>query len=72
MSARTSPKRDPAKMAAGKIIFQQVMQTHTLDQLTREQIESACFFMDGQIFLPVGGAKASRLFRAEARKLGIL
>jgi len=71
-TARTAPKRDPAKTAAGKVVFHHVLETRSLAGLEREQIEAACYYLDGVLFLPTGGAKVSRMFREEAKKRGIL
>lgn len=70
--ARTAPKRDPAKTAAGKIVFRHVLETRSLTGLEPEQIAAACYYLDGVLFLPTGGAKVSRMFREKAKTLGIL
>jgi hypothetical protein len=70
--SRTAPKRDPAKMASGKIVFLAVIAKKTVDGLTQAELENAIFYLDGSLFMPAGGGKASRMLRDEAKRRGVL
>ena len=71
-SARTAPKRDPAKTEAGRVIFNLVMRSNSVADLDKEQVTLACFYLDGLLFLPTGGAKVGRMIRERAKTLGVL
>lgn len=68
-----SNRRDPAKMAGGKAVVLDVAAKRSEPGLLGlEDLKDAIYYLDGTLFLPLGGAKAGRLLRAEAKKRGVL
>jgi hypothetical protein len=60
-------------MAGGKAVVLDIVAGRSkADELTMESLNDAIYYLDGTLFLPTGGAKASRLLRKEAKKRGVL
>lgn len=66
-------RRDPKRMAGGKAVMLDVIAGRSaVGELTEQSMLDAIYYLDGTLFLPTGGAKASRALRAEAKKRGML
>lgn len=69
---QTRPARNPVRNRAGRAVFQKVIAGHDTGLLGLEDVSDAIYYLDGEIFLPTGGARASRALRKEAKKRGVL
>lgn len=68
-----SNRRDLARTAAGKAVVLDVAAKRSEPGLLGlDDLKDAIYYLDGTLFLPVGGAKAGRMLRAEAKKRGVL
>lgn len=68
-----SNRRDPVRTAAGKaVVIDVAAKRSDLGSLGLDAVKDAIYYLDGTLFLPLGGAKAGRALRAEAKKRGIL
>jgi hypothetical protein len=68
-----SNRRDPVRTAAGKAVVLGIADKRLEPgSLALNDLTAAIYYLDGTLFLPLGGAKAGRLLRAEAKKRGIL
>ncbi len=68
----SAPRRDPKRMKAGKTVFTSVIAGHDTALLGLEDLQDSIYYLDGEMFLPTGGARASRALRKEAKKRGVL
>ncbi|HTO27555.1 MAG TPA: hypothetical protein VL017_03085 [Devosia sp.] len=67
------PRRDPKRMAGGKLVVMDVIAARSIiSELPQQSMLDAIYYLDGTLFLPRGGAKAGRLLRNEAKKRGVL
>lgn len=68
----STPRRDPVRMKAGKVVFTEVIAGRDTGLLGLEDLRDAIYYLDGEMFLPTGGARASRALRKEAKRRGVL